>query len=453
MVVRCVRETLKIQRKNYHLYIYTLKNAQPNQVEMREKDGEDGWKKTQKKKKKMMMRIQVWSLLLLLVSTRSTPLSHISSKTLQQRFSTVPVAPSTVALDNLQIASTNSLDMYVFLTHTLSLLFLLTNNHNRAMRECMDVPFSVCVGAGKPVVPPARAKSLVGHWKFDDLVGHDSSGLGNGMLPFPQVGPARGGVGASAYFNGTNYGYVGHIGAFESSDMTLAFWVYLLQDATGQFRYLIQKGDANEFTPTLSLWDKNNRLHLKVTTESGTVESLDSSARLSVGRWSHVAVVIQGSLVQLYVNGIMDAQLISGGGNVQFNRMPLYVGRGPTHSGTACYLDDLRIHRSAVQASVIQSLSQGSLGSVSPSFTRLGCMNCTRDKADSACAMFNMHGGYSLCSERDLLSGAVTTARAMGWLQRRSLLFWSSDDSDTFDLAADRTADPKETRLGLCCKK
>lgn len=321
------------------------------------------------------------------------------------------------------------------------------------MRECMDVPFSVCVGAGKPVVPPARAKSLVGHWKFDDLVGHDSSGLGNGMLPFPQVGPARGGVGASAYFNGTNYGYVGHIGAFESSDMTLAFWVYLLQDATGQFRYLIQKGDANEFTPTLSLWDKNNRLHLKVTTESGTVESLDSSARLSVGRWSHVAVVIQGSLVQLYVNGIMDAQLISGGGNVQFNRMPLYVGRGPTHSGTACYLDDLRIHRSAVQASVIQSLSQGSLGSVSPSFTRLGCMNCTRDKADSACAMFNMHGGYSLCSERDLLSGAVTTARAMGWLQRRSLLFWSSDDSDTFDLAADRTADPKETRLGLCCKK
>ena len=80
-------------------------------------------------------------------------------------------------------------------------------------------------------------------------------------------------------------------------------------------------------------------------------------------------------------------------------------------------------------------------------------MNCTRDKADQACAMFNMHGGYSLCSERDLLSGAVTTARAMGWLQRRSLLFWSSDDSDTFDLAADRTSDPKETRLGLCCKK
>ena len=362
--------------------------------------------------------------------TGSTPLSHFNHqnepKSLQQRFSTVPVAPSTVALDNLQIASTNSLDVYVTIFLNFSLLHVLislsmslhtrkmmlelkstlihttlstarniriprfvvahsrnftltNNNNNRAKRECMDVPFSVCVGAGKPIVPPARAKSLVGHWKFDDLVGHDSSGLGNGMLPFPQVGPARGGVGASAYFNGTNYGYVGHIGAFESSDMTIAFWVYLLQDATGQFRYLIQKGDSNEFTPTLSLWDKNNRLHLKVTTESGTVESLDSSARLSVGRWSHVAVVIQGSLVQLYVNGIMDAQLISGGGNVQFNRMPLYVGRGPTHSGTACYLDDLRIHRSAYRRP-LSNLVSGFLGSVSPSFARLRCMNCTVTK-------------------------------------------------------------------------
>ena len=156
----------------------------------------------------MTLSSLVVTLSLFLIVVRSTPLSRMAAgKTLQQRFSTVPVASSTVALDNLQIASTNSLDVYVFFClFVLKFHHTLVTKYNSAKRECMDVPFSVCVGAGKPIVPPARSKSLVGHWKFDDLVGHDSSGLGNGMLPFPQVGPARGGVGASAYFNGTNYG-------------------------------------------------------------------------------------------------------------------------------------------------------------------------------------------------------------------------------------------------------
>ena len=70
-----------------------------------------------------------------------------AGKTLQQRFSTVPVASSTVALDNLQIASTNSLDVYVFFClFVLKFHHTLVTKYNSAKRECMDVPFSVCVG-------------------------------------------------------------------------------------------------------------------------------------------------------------------------------------------------------------------------------------------------------------------------------------------------------------------
>ena len=111
--------------------------------------------------------------------------------------------------------------------------YKLTKTVRSAKAECLEVPFSICVGAGKMIIPPAQPKSLVGHWAFDDMVGHDSSGKGNGMLPYPQVGPARGGVGYSGYFNGTNYGFVPHIGDFESRDMTLSFWLFLIQDYTG----------------------------------------------------------------------------------------------------------------------------------------------------------------------------------------------------------------------------
>ena len=78
---------------------------------------------------KMMRGLSSLVLIVTFTLTGSTPLSHFNQnfepKSLQQRFSTVPVAPSTVALDNLQIASTNSLDVYVtfFLNFSLSSSF------------------------------------------------------------------------------------------------------------------------------------------------------------------------------------------------------------------------------------------------------------------------------------------------------------------------------------------
>lgn len=355
--------------------------------------------------------------------------------------------------DRFQVPDTNGLTAS---TLALDNLGVADSSYEIAKAECLEVPFSICVGAGKMIIPPAQPKSLVGHWAFDDMVGHDSSGKGNGMLPYPQVGPARGGVGYSGYFNGTNYGFVPHIGDFESRDMTLSFWLFLIQDYTGTFRYLIQKGDSRHFTPTLSLWDKNNKLHLKVTTETGITESLDSTAVIQMARWTHIAVVIQGKLLQIYVNGIMDAQLIASS-NIHFNRMPFFVGRGPEHSGTACFIDELRIHRSAVAESSLQAEADGALGPVGPTFTRLGCHSCTEENAGLACSVFNMHGGYELCSERDMLGGALAVARAQGWLYHSKMKFWTNKKSISTAASAlglaDAASSPEEKRLGLCCRK
>jgi hypothetical protein len=342
------------------------------------------------------------------------------------------LSPSTVALHNLGVED----DTYEIIK-----------------KECMEVPFSMCVGGGKPIVPPAQPKSLVGHWSFDDMVGHDSSGFSNGMKPYPQVGPASGGIGYSAYFNGTNYGYINHIGEFESNDITVTFWLFLLQDYTGTFRYILQKGDSRQFTPTLALWDKNNKLHLKVTTEDGITESLDSTAVMKMHRWTHISIVIQGKLLQMYVNGIMDSQLIAGS-SISFNRMPLFIGRGQAHSGTPCFIDELRIHRAALHEHAIQAFADGALGPVGPTFARLGCHNCTQEAAGQACSVFNMHGGYELCTERDMLGGALSVARAQGWLFESKMQFWTNTKGMS---KAGPLAGPEwhigERRLGLCCRK
>lgn len=368
--------------------------------------------------------------------------------------SEVPIAANNIgALARFSSASPEA-DGLSPSTIALQSMIVEDNTYEMIKETCTEVPFSVCVGGGKAIVPPAQPKSLVGHWTFDDMVGHDSSGLGNGMKPAPQVGPARGGIGYSAYFNGTNYGSVNHIGEFESSDMTVTFWMFLLQDSTGMFRYILQKGDSRQFTPTLTLWDKNNKLHLKVTTEDGITESLDSTAVIQMQRWTHISIVIQGKLLQMYVNGIMDSQLIASSG-ISFNRMPLFVGRGQAHSGTPCFIDELRIHRSALHEHAIQAFADGALGPVGPTFARLGCHNCTQEAAGQACSVFTMHGGYELCSERDMLGGALGVARAQGWLFETKMQFWANTNSKggSKSLLTAPSKDVNERRLGLCCRK
>lgn len=334
------------------------------------------------------------------------------------------VVPATVALDNLQVSSESSLDV--------------------AKQECTDIPLSICV-EGKPMLPQAQLKHLVGHYTFDDMVGHDSSGNGNGMIPHPEVGPSRGGVGASAYFNGTNYGFINHIGAFESTELTVAFWVFLLQERSTQYRYLIHKGKtlSSGGTPTLSIMS-NNRLHLQVTTQAGTTESMDSKAAIYAGRWTHIAVVISVKSVQLYVNGIVDAEFIASS-RVQFNQEPIHVARGPSSSGVACYMDDLRILKSAVSDAEVQAWSFGALGMVPPNFVRLGCTSCSKTMATSNCVTISGGGPkYELCSVKNLYEGAISVARAQGWARMRDRKFWNSTYNDD-------GAGEQDSRIGLCC--
>ena len=103
-----------------------------------------------------------------------------------------------------------------------------------------------------------------------------------------------------------------------AEDLTISFWVYLLSDVVGKFRTLIYRGDRYGATPHISLWPEIRRIHLRASTGVDPVThkkthiTLDSHSAVLIGRWTHIAFVVQGTrLAQLYVNGVLDTQKLS----------------------------------------------------------------------------------------------------------------------------------------------
>ena len=72
------------------------------------------------------------------------------------------------------------------------------------------------------------------------------------MHPPAVTGPAMGGHGYSAHYDGTNMGTIPHSKVFETDDITLSFWIFLLEDSVGGYRTIFHKGsNSHELTPTI----------------------------------------------------------------------------------------------------------------------------------------------------------------------------------------------------------
>jgi hypothetical protein len=256
-------------------------------------------------------------------------------------------------------------------------------------------------------------------------------------------------VGASASFDGTTMSMIPHVEAYQSSKgaMTVSFWVYLRSDSLGSMRSLLKKGhDITERTPTIMLWDGSRRLHVRVSTEVHGNEGFDSVAIVPLRRWTHICVVMQGKLLQLFVNGIFDSQAVLKG-NILFNTGPFFLGKDPWHVGTRSYMDDVRVYDDALNDEEVQALVSASAGFTQspqgPSFVRLGCDSkpCTLHDALSSCPQPQ---SYHLCSVRELYSGAMAQARANGWFHLTERV-WPRNQSPS-GVPAD------EKRLAICCR-
>jgi len=65
------------------------------------------------------------------------------------------------------------------------------------------------------------------------------------MVPTPKVGPESGGKGYSAFFDGNDAAVIKHSELFETKEMTISFWIYLLKDSVGGWRTILHKGEGN----------------------------------------------------------------------------------------------------------------------------------------------------------------------------------------------------------------
>ena len=265
----------------------------------------------------------------------------------------------------------------------------------------------------KIITADAPEPGLIAYYNFDDARAVDSSGHGNHAEQAPMAGPGHGTTGAGAWFDGTNgMMVVPHIPAMNTPDLTVSFWMYLLEDSTNSYRTLLRKAkETNDMTPALMLLPNERRLHIRLTTTSSSVIGFDSTAIIPLRRWTHVAYVLKGgAALSLYVNGVKDCpharglrrgECPPGGatyawdeGDVQHNTGPLYVGADPFMSGTAMFFDNLKIFDKALLERDVAVEADSALGVVGSSFLRLGCANCTLPDLQSACTEVD---GYHPC--------------------------------------------------------
>ena len=104
---------------------------------------------------------------------------------------------------------------------------------------------------------------------------------------------------------------IDHIPTYETSEFTLSFWVFLLQGNLEGWRSIIYKGNSSkELTPNILLWPGDTRLHVRVSTDKVWSESLDSVGAIPLRKWTHVTVAYSNQLLQLFLDGMLDSQVI-----------------------------------------------------------------------------------------------------------------------------------------------
>lgn len=317
------------------------------------------------------------------------------------------------------------------------------------LAECFVVPDSICVedGAGLTFVstPPLVRSDLVIWYQFDKNLPVDDSGHMHhltdseyALTPLP-VGPGIMGRGGSAAFDGRSYRVIKSTDAVETPDATITLWVYLTEDSMGSWRTIFNKATSSESLKlALLLWPDQRRMHVRASPRADMSDGvIDSTSLLPLRRWTHITVTCTESVLRLYVNGILDGEIIlegmqmTGGGDI-------HLGRDPWRAGIKGYLDDFRWYTRALTHPEIRALTFPSLTGMGIDEVHLGCSSCRFPEAVKSCGT-HAH----LCSLQELLTGGFHTARAMGWLSQSPEIWYHNEEGD--DLFSN------VKKLGLCC--
>ena len=139
-----------------------------------------------------------------------------------------------------------------------------------------------------------------------------------------------------------------------TDEITISLWAKYL-DATNNYKRIITKNKESAYCLRTGAADSNNRLEFNLYI-GGSIQTITSNNTL-VNQYNHIVAMYNGTIMKMYVNGILQTNTKTISGNIGTNNDDLLIAKrvGVTH-----YLDgslaDVRIYNRALSPSEITQL-------------------------------------------------------------------------------------------------
>ncbi|MEZ4959932.1 MAG: DNRLRE domain-containing protein, partial [Saprospiraceae bacterium] len=201
---------------------------------------------------------------------------------------------------------------------------------------------------------------------------NDNTGSNNGTA---YNGPtySTGQIGQAINLDGVNDYVALPSGILNSyNDITIACWVKWDDNTSNDWERIFDFGDNTTRYMYLTPSSSSNTMRFAITTSSSGGEQYIQTTALTTGQWTHVAITLNGNTGTIYVNGVAAST-----GTISIDPSSItptlnYIGRSqwsadPYFDGK---IDDFRIYGSALSASQISSLANGSSSPNVATFTQ-----------------------------------------------------------------------------------
>jgi len=170
------------------------------------------------------------------------------------------------------------------------------------------------------------------------------------------TGGVNGYIGAGGVFNGSSSKITTSLGVNTSSSFSISAWIKSDLDNTWQSWGFVGNNDNDALF--LQKRGDDNRLRFIIydNTAGGTILDMNSTQALPIGEWYHYAATINGSVGNLYINGVNVANNISYThsktySNLTFGQRP--ITQTEIFDGS---LDQIRIFNKAISSSEVTTL-------------------------------------------------------------------------------------------------